>query len=139
LGNLAFDQSGNIYGTTTAGGAYNTGTVFELVSSGTNWMVNILYSFLYFGDSGYAPGCGTVFQLTGSSGGTWTETFIHEFDGVDGQGPGALIADRSGKLYGATGGGGADNGGTVFELTFSVPLSTAAPQIMERFMKYNRR
>ena len=31
--NLAFDEAGNLYGTTSAGGTYNLGTVYELTPS----------------------------------------------------------------------------------------------------------
>ena len=52
------------------------------------------------------------------SGGGWTKTILHNFQCSDGAGPwGNLIADQSGNLYGATAGGGANNGGVVFELS----------------------
>ena len=43
---LVLDKSGNLYGTTTAGGANGLGEVFELTpSSRGGWLVKILYSF----------------------------------------------------------------------------------------------
>jgi len=83
---------GNLYGTTTMGGAYKN-------SCGAN--------------------CGTVFQLTPAAGGTWTEKVLHSFGkGKDGASPYAgLILDAAGNLYGTTSAGGADNSGTVFEIT----------------------
>jgi len=53
------------------------------------------------------------------SGSGWTETVLYSFTGgTDGANPYAgLIFDQAGNLYGATGNAGADNGGTVFELT----------------------
>src|SRR5205807_5871669 len=45
-GGLALDAGGNLYGTTTAGGAYNAGTVFELVpQAGGGWKEKLLHSF----------------------------------------------------------------------------------------------
>ena len=48
-----------------------------------------------------------------------TERVVHRFQGgEDGSGPaGGLISDNAGNLYGTTGGGGAGNNGTVFELS----------------------
>src|SRR5271165_5903763 len=37
LGDLVFDQTGNIYGTTTSGGTGNAGVVFRLTHSGGHW------------------------------------------------------------------------------------------------------
>ncbi len=46
--NIIFDSAGNIYGTTTAGGAENGGAVFQLTppaSSDGNWTETVLHSF----------------------------------------------------------------------------------------------
>ncbi|MFY9977305.1 MAG: choice-of-anchor tandem repeat GloVer-containing protein, partial [Candidatus Sulfotelmatobacter sp.] len=45
-GTLIFDDQGNLYGTTTVGGIYQGGTVFELspASDGT-WTKTVLYNF----------------------------------------------------------------------------------------------
>jgi uncharacterized repeat protein (TIGR03803 family) len=138
---LAFDAEGNLYGTTTAGGASGTGTVFKLTvpQKGAKWRETVLYSFgsspdgatpvagvtfdkagnLYGATSaGGAYGYGTIFELT-SANGVWTENIVHEFqDGNDGAVPFAgLISDKKGNFYGAAGEGGTGGGGTVFELT----------------------
>ena len=46
---LILDQNGNLYGTTDHGGAYGSGTVFELTRSphaaGGGWTEKVLYSF----------------------------------------------------------------------------------------------
>jgi uncharacterized repeat protein (TIGR03803 family) len=92
---LIFDVAGNLYGTTSDGGAYGTGCG---------------------GYGGY--GCGTVFQLTRSANGKWTEKVLHSFgNGKDGADPAGLAFDAHGNLYGTTIGGGAYGGaGTVFQL-----------------------
>ena len=61
---------------------------------------------------------GTVFKLTP----TGTETVLHSFGrayvGPDGSQPyGGVVLDKKGNLYGTTGLGGANNSGTVFEMT----------------------
>jgi len=135
-GDLAFDQQGNIYGTTSQGGDWNLGTVFELERSGNDWTEHVLYSFFGFPD-GTLPVSGVIFDKSGnlygvaSQGGTmnsgtvfelsydgveWTEHSIHNFE--IGEKPLAgLVQDASGNFYGATWGGGSGGGGTVFELS----------------------
>ena len=45
-GELVFDAAGNLYGTTTYGGAHGGGIVFELSpSQGSSWTETVLYSF----------------------------------------------------------------------------------------------
>lgn len=135
-GSLVFDASGNIYGTTTIGGRYQSGTVYELTPSNGGWTETILYSFtggtdganpdssLTFDQVGnlygttYAGGnygLGTVFELTPSGSG-WSENVIYHFQGGnDGATPYAGVTfDSSGNLFGATVGA---STGVVFELT----------------------
>ena len=146
-GNLTFDRDGNLYGTTSAGGAFGGGTVFKLTPSNGGWTESVLYSFAGGNDDGAAPwsgvildeagnlygttiygggsgclgvGCGIVYQLTPSGSG-WEEKTLysfHEEDGPDGSHPySGLIFDPSGNLYGATASGGSGCSGTVFELS----------------------
>ncbi len=142
LSGIILDKSGNLYGTTSAGGAYGYGTVYELrPQAGGKWKEEVLYSFNNTGKGGYSPaaglifdsagglygtaskggasGNGTVFKLTSKSGGKWTERVIHQFAGTkDGADPLAgLVFDRQGALYGTTNGGGSSGLGTVFKLT----------------------
>jgi uncharacterized repeat protein (TIGR03803 family) len=139
---LIFDAEGNLYGTSSHGGASNYGTVFELTpATGGGWTMNILYSFKNNGIDGFncyaglvldgagnlygttsAGGAfngGTVFELTPVAGGGWSETILHSFgsSGEDGLYPqGALILDAAGNLYGTTSFGGTHHDGTVFEI-----------------------
>jgi uncharacterized repeat protein (TIGR03803 family) len=144
---VIFDQAGNIYGTTGAGGAYNAGTVFELRQDRDGvWKESVLHSFcsrsncidglrpngsLVFDADGNLYGTtfgggegsqGTVFQLSRGAHGGWTERVLHSFTGgPDGKLPtGNLVIDSSGNLYGTTIAGGDHFGGTVFEFTRDV-------------------
>jgi len=86
-GSLVLDGAGNLYGTTTFGGAGGGGTVFELTPArGGVWTDQILHSFSYNGTDGNTPWSGLIF-------------------------------DPARNLYGTTTSGGAYGGGTVFEIT----------------------
>jgi uncharacterized repeat protein (TIGR03803 family) len=139
-GNLVLDASGNVYGTTIAGGANIYGTVYELSPNAHGkWTHTILHSFQSTDGSG--PQCGVVFDAAGNlygtaweggaygfgvvfrvspgKGGTWTETVLHSFgkNTNDGQGPlAAVTLDNSGNIYGTTSAGGSLGDGTVFKL-----------------------
>ena len=132
---LTFDKAGNLYGTTQSGGAYNQGSVFELMPSAGGWTETVLYNFTGGTDGGQPTanvvfdasgrlhgttsaggggscngGCGTVFQLTpGYSG--WKEAVLYTFSGgSDGREPHAgLTVDAAGNLYGTTVLGGSDS------------------------------
>ena len=130
------------YGVTHVGGANGRGTVFQLTppGSGGDWSETILYSFTGSGDAAFPSSdlvmdeagnlygtalvggvndLGAVYQLSppANEGEDWTETVIFSFSGPDGTLPfGRLQFDQNGPLYGTTDGGGALQGGTVFQL-----------------------
>ncbi len=143
---LIADGSGNLYGTTSAGGSRGGGTVFE-IANGTE---SVLYNFcsqqscvdgadpragLVMDDGGNfygttaaggnntascSNGCGTVFKLAPDG----TETVLYSFcanaNCSDGAVPMAtLVVDGNGNLFGTTKGGGDFNCGcgTVFEIS----------------------
>ena len=152
LGDLVFDQAGNLYGTTIEGGSNGQGVVYELSPSAGGWTEVVIYNLMeqtsgYFPYSGVifdsngnlygtasmggAYNYGTVYQLTDSAVG-WTENTVYSFqNNGDGSIPiGGLIVDQSGNLYGTTA---SVPGATVFELmpsngtwTFSVLYSFSA-------------
>ncbi len=100
------NNSGTLYGMTSAGVAKGGGTAFELVPPGpgeTRWTLDVLYSFC-----------------------AYNETYC-----ADGSAPeSGLISDPSGNLYGVTRLGGANKGplgnggGTLFELIPPAPDET---------------
>jgi uncharacterized repeat protein (TIGR03803 family) len=136
------DSTGALYGVTGSGGEYNAGTVYELTQTGGNWTESVLYSFTGGNDgqdpvdldldsngalygvtySGGQYGEGAAFVLT-QSGGTWTESVIHNFgvNGGDGENPIGLHQDKkTGVLYATTVDGGANSyGGALVELNRS--------------------
>jgi len=69
MGNLTFDSSGNIYGTT-----FLNGGVYQLVppaAPGGSYTANLLYTF-QFGSDGGQPTAGVIFDSTGALYGTTT-------------------------------------------------------------------
>jgi uncharacterized repeat protein (TIGR03803 family) len=137
---VTFDKAMNLYGTTSAGGSYGYGTVFQLKPSKSGWTENILYNFQLQSDGGvpYAglvfdqsgnlygaateggngtDGGGTIFELTPSTGG-WTFTVIYALPGWDISGTFRnLLLDSSGNLYATTHCDGDNRAGTVYKLT----------------------
>jgi uncharacterized repeat protein (TIGR03803 family) len=70
-GGLIFDAAGNLYGTTSDGGASGAGTVFKL-AHGTNgkWKETVLYSFTGGDLDGAFPASGLVLDRAGNLYGT---------------------------------------------------------------------
>jgi uncharacterized repeat protein (TIGR03803 family) len=128
-GGVVFDAAGNLYGMTNGGGLYDQGTVFKIDTAGTK---TILWNFLG-SDGGFFDGDGplgtlaldttgnlygetagggdnnggTVFELSPSQAGSWTESILYSFPGAgtpEGQ-SGNLIIDSAGNIYGTTIGG----------------------------------
>jgi len=130
-GTLILDSSGNLYGTTQAGGHFGGGAVFELtqISGHRYWKETLLHSFtindgndpfagLTFDTQGnlYGTTTGTVFKLTPLKNGKWKEAVLYNFGGLNGPVYGGVVFDSAGNLYGTTYNGGRGFG-EVYELT----------------------
>ncbi|HTS34905.1 MAG TPA: choice-of-anchor tandem repeat GloVer-containing protein [Candidatus Solibacter sp.] len=132
---LVRDAQGNLYGTLVeTGDRFEDGVVFKVDTSGNQ---SVIYSFnggngtgdgsspapglvmdsqgnLYgttvYGGSG-ACTCGTVFKLSPTQGGGWTETVLFSFSNqATGETPnGGLAVDSQGSVYGTTISGGTDS------------------------------
>jgi uncharacterized repeat protein (TIGR03803 family) len=147
VGPPAIDSAGNVYGTTSSGGAKNLGTVWELIPVTTGkkdgtYKKKILHTFtaeksgeypesgvlldtsgnIYgttFGGGGTAcpGGCGTLFEPV-SNGNTYNYKRLWSFNGADGANPEAYpFLSSAGDLYGVTSGGGANSAATMYEVT----------------------
>jgi uncharacterized repeat protein (TIGR03803 family) len=146
---LTIDSVGDLYGTTTQGGATSTntcscGVVFEFTSAGAYKVLHRFKGGLdgkypvsdllrdsagnLYGTTGQGGGCavsslgcGTVFKVSS----TGVEKILHRFaGGTDGSGPGDLIRDSNGNFYGTTAEGGTGTDctygcGTVFKMDAS--------------------
>jgi uncharacterized repeat protein (TIGR03803 family) len=127
-GSLLLDQQGNLYGTTSGGGAYGQGTVFELSpGSHSRWTETVLHSFPSFPNDGQGPTSSLILDTTGDLFGTtlgggdhdsgvafelahdsWAESILYNFCAEpkcsDGGSPYAgLVSDNAGNLYGTAG------------------------------------
>jgi uncharacterized repeat protein (TIGR03803 family) len=134
---LIADASGNMYGTTGAGGEYEGGTVFELSPKvGGGWSFKTILSLdgldgagpgsLTFDSQGNLYGAagsdgvngnGAIFELAPDKKGGWKLIKSMLLDGSYGMTPSAIAVDAAGNIFGTAYSGGSDQYGTVFELT----------------------
>ena len=127
--------NGNFYGTTAGGGANDEGTTFKITPAGG---LTTLDSFDgsdgdgpvaglvqatdgdFYGTTvqGGANGYGTVYKTTSTGHLTTLYSFCSQANCADGSYPSAgLIQATNGNFYGTTSEGGANDEGTVFEIT----------------------
>ena len=135
---LAQGTNGNLYGTTSGGGAFGQGTIFVSKYSGT--LTNLVS---FDGTNGAQPLAGLVAGLDGnfygttSAGGDFDRgtvfslgvdgslTVVNSFDGTNGARPlAALLLGTNGDYYGTTSAGGTYDQGTVFSVTPAGELTT---------------
>lgn len=143
-----FDSAGNLYGSNSWGGQHNYGTAFKLTpTTGDQWQFTVIHDFNNDGIDGFYPqstfvldqagnlysnSCeggafgagldlgGVVYELSPQADGSYSETILHNFGGLGGDGTcplGDLVRDSSGNIFGTTSSGGSNNQGTVFEIT----------------------
>jgi uncharacterized repeat protein (TIGR03803 family) len=135
---LAASGDGTIYGIAEGGkGVGGGGVVFKLTPNLNKYTFSVIYHLSDGGNpaginfdaatgnlygtttQGGAAGEGTVFRLS-PTGDAWTETVLHNFTGAPGDGAypfsRPIIDGTTGALYGTTKNGGADDGGTVYEV-----------------------
>jgi hypothetical protein len=166
---LIVDANGNLFGITQSGGSSNGGTVFEIAKTvdGYASTPTVLFSFCsprlpncdFFPDGlivdangnlfgTTAAGAGTVFEIAKTADGyARTATTLVEFCSLpncaDGFGPGGLIADAKGNLFGTTGFGGnaspfppgelPPGAGTVFEIVKTAEGYESTPTLLYSF------
>ncbi len=137
---VAMDKTGNLYGTTSIGGTYGYGNVYQLVPSSSGWTENIIHQFELLGDGGTAyagivldhagnlygattdgglggeDGGGTIFKMSQVDG-AWTFTALYDLAGwgISGSFRNILVPSAS-LIYATTHCDGANTDGTVFEL-----------------------
>jgi len=127
---VILDSAGNLYGTTSSGGANNGGVVFELSPNSGGWTEIVLYNFCSLTNctDGYNPSgpvafdsagnlygttwgsntstcpdgdeCGVVYELSPNGTGGWTESVLYNFN--PGLPFGQLMFDNKGNIYGST-------------------------------------
>jgi len=140
------DSAGNLYGDTFEGGAFCCGVVYKIDTTGSETLLysftgesdgggpsSVLLADAagnLFGTTqeggnltcGGGDGCGVVFELSAQSDGGWAERVLYVFCSLtncsDGEypGPGPLVLDSDGNLYGTTFSGGKYNNGIVYKV-----------------------
>jgi len=141
-GSLVQGIDGGLYGTTVTGGQHNDGTIFKIDS---RQRFTSLYSFagldganpyagLLLGKDGRLYGTtadggtynrGTIFAITHNGILTTLYSFCRQPTCPDGEAPvGELAQAANGSLYGTTQRGGANDGGTVFNISLEGALTT---------------
>jgi uncharacterized repeat protein (TIGR03803 family) len=137
---VVMDAQGDLFGTTTTGGAFGKGSVYEIAKTSSSTYNSSPITLVSFnGSNGSLPagglmidangslfgttelggsnGGGTVFEVAKSSSGYSSALMtLTNFNGADGATPaGTLIANAAGDLFGTTVNGG-NGSGTVFEI-----------------------
>ena len=145
-GDLAIDSAGDLFGTTYAGGANNTGVVYEIPKTAGGYGTEVvLASFAAAGAnatgaqadagvsldsagnlygttySGGANDTGVVYEIPKTAGGYGTEVVLASFGVTGANATGGyplsgVTLDAAGNLYGATDFGGANDTGVVYEI-----------------------
>jgi len=149
---LILATDGNFYGTADQGGTNAYGTVFKVTPTGTLTVLYTFCSLpnctdganpdaIVQGADGnfygtaqhggsttgkfcYPYGCGTAFKLTPDGVFTILYTFCSMASCTDGYIPSGLMQATDGNLYGTAWAGGANDGGTIFQLTPQGTLTT---------------
>jgi uncharacterized repeat protein (TIGR03803 family) len=159
LGGLITDANGDLFGTTYAGGAFDGGTVFEIVKTTSGYASTPITLVNFNGNGAIGPyphgdlmadangnlfgttqnggtsGNGTVFEIVKTTSGfASTPTTLVNFTYSSGANSYAgLIADANGNLFGTTYDGGAFGAGTAFEIVKTASGYSSTPTILVNF------
>ena len=146
IAGVTLDQHGDLFGTSSWGGQFGGGTVYELKHTGGGWVYQDLHD-LGGGEDGFFPWAGVTIGPNGTlygntySGGTlghgiifnlrppatvcrsvtcpWDETVLYNFMREDdgGDPQGGIVFDANGNLYGAVVNGGLYSSGVVYKMS----------------------
>ncbi len=155
--NVITDANGDLFGTTSAGGAGAKGTVFEIIKGASGYAPAPTDLVAFTGSDGQNPygglamdangdligttngggaaNDGTLFELVKTAlGYASVPTTLISFDGANGSNPhGSPVVDAKGDLFGVTMNGGASGDGTVFELVKTASGYASAPITLVSF------
>ncbi len=159
LGGLITDANGDLFGTTYAGGAFDGGTVFEIVKTTSGYASTPITLVNFNGNGAIGPyphgdliadangdlfgttvyggtsGDGMVFEVVKTTSGyASVPTTLVSFNGTNGANPHCgLMADANGNLFGTTQNGGTSGNGTVFEIVKTTSGFASTPTTLVNF------
>jgi uncharacterized repeat protein (TIGR03803 family) len=153
---LIADSNGDLFGTTVSGGAYNDGTVFEILKTAGGYASTPTTLVSFNENDGSEPFAGLIADangdlfgttVTGAAGGTVfeivktasgyasTPTTLGFSAATDGDLSGNLLADANGDLFGTTSQNGHDEG-TVFEIARTAGGYASRPTTLATFFSF---
>ena len=151
LSGLIADAGGNLFGATSAGGLFGSGTVFEIAKTNGVYASTptVLASFSdgapnslvadangnLFGTNEVAGVYGTLFEVAKINGAYASiPTVLYNFSGgSDGAYPEGLMVDGNGNLFGTTHSDGTCFCGTVFEIPKTNGVYASTPTVLVNF------
>src|SRR5262249_36825910 len=138
---VTIDKNGNVFGMTPVGGDFGLGVIYQLKPVNGTYKFRVIHTFTGGADgssgsagrmmfdskgnifgvatTGGTHGAGVAFELSPTPSGNWVFKTLYNFKGQPDAGfpYGGLVMDASGNLYGTTYYDGANDVGSIYQLS----------------------